>query len=167
MKKLHVGVMSLCILCCLGWTLNVFAAKEAAETQSKSLPGITSPFTVEGVEFQITSVKLERTWRRADNREVRPSSTTDMLLIVEFKITNKVEDKVFNELSKKILIHDENGRKENATQLETRCANSSCDYFTAGKWVFAVAASSRSFTLELPGDHKIKLDSLLKKENQK
>lgn len=137
--------------------------KDAGQTpKSESIPGITVPLTVEGVEFQLTSATLEEVYE-SGGQEYKPTSATDIFLIVKMKVNQSTEEamKTFNQ---NVVVHDENGRKNGPgiTQIQFKDGQ-----VKEGAWVFVIAKSSRAFTVELPGEHKIRLETLLKEENPK
>jgi hypothetical protein len=111
MKKLHVVVMSLCILCCLGWLLNVFAAqydplvenaqKRLAELKYEvgTADGKLGPKTIEAIKkFQhdqglaVTGKLDEETIKKLGvTPQVEGTTTTPSPAVTEYRPVDPAE----------------------------------------------------------------------------
>jgi hypothetical protein len=86
-----------------------------------------------------------------------PNSAEDIVLIVGANVfSDKLEDSI---LDWKVSITDENGRETVPGLATTGIING----VNQVKWVVIVARASQSFTLHLPGEQTVNLDSLLEK----
>jgi len=112
--------------------------------------GIDSPIEVGGIQLQVTSVTTQDTYDMGDQR-MEPASSADTILVVEASVSEATDDLV-------VSVMDENGRTDSPSVTQTKTMD---DEITM-TWLFGVSKSAESFTLNLPGDIAIPLDSLLK-----
>jgi hypothetical protein len=112
--------------------------------------GIDSPIEVDGVELQLVSAELADTLDMG-SQELRPSSAGDTILSV--KASSSVDNPQI-----KVSVTDESGRVDTPSVVQSESASG--EYSVT--WIFGVSKSAKSFTLMLPGEIKLKLDSLLK-----
>ena len=123
-------------------------------TQVPLVPGIDEPLSVEGgdIQLQLTTAKRMDTYSANPDQVYRPQSETYIFLVVEAKILSGDLAKVRN---MDVSIIDENGREMKPGVITTY------DNRKTVVWPITVARSSHSFTLHLPNNHMITLDSLI------
>lgn len=124
-------------------------------TQAQLVPGIDEPLSVEGgdIQLQLTTVTKMDTYSANPGADLyRPQSETDIFLVVKAKILSGDLGKVGR---MPVSIIDENGR-ETGPGVTTVFDNRK-----EIVWPVTVARSSHSFTLRLPDNHVITLDSLI------
>lgn len=113
--------------------------------------GIDSPLEVGEVQIQITSAELQDTLDLG-SQTLRPSSAGDVILSVTS--STSTENPAIE-----VSVTDENGRSDtpSVTQSTTSEGKSTLS------WYFGVSKSAKSFTLHLPGEVAVPLDSVLGK----
>lgn len=113
------------------------------------IQGIDSPLEVDGVQIQLTSAKLQDSMELGTDT-YQANSAGDTILSVTASTSE-------NNPPITVSVTDENGRVDvpSITQSETGGGASTLT------WMFGVSKSGGSFTLNLPGEVDIPLDSLL------
>ena len=112
--------------------------------------GIDTPIEVGDIQLQVTSATTQDTYDMGDQR-MEPSSAADTILVVEASVSESPVDLV-------VSVTDDNGRTESPSVTQTKTMS---DEITI-TWLFGVSKTAQSFTLNLPGEIAIPLDSLLK-----
>jgi hypothetical protein len=118
--------------------------------------GIDAPLLVDGLELQLTSADRRDRWvADLDGSVYRPSAQHDELLIVAGEVTGSVDAVQDWEVS----ITDSGGRTDDPGVTTTTATEGE----SSGEveWVFVVARTAQSFTLNLPDGEAIDLTPLL------
>lgn len=115
-----------------------------------STKGIDSPIEVDGVQIQLLSAELTDTLDLGTQR-LNPSFAGDTLLSVE--ASSSIDNPQI-----KVSVTDENGRVDTPAVVQSISADG--EYSVT--WIFGVSKSAKNFTLNLPGEINLALDSLLK-----
>lgn len=120
------------------------------------IPGVGAPLTIEGIQLQVTSAKEQDAYEVSFDQKFVPNDPGDECLIVEASIKTDDPQKV---QGWKVSVTDENGResKPNITTTKTDASGVAKGVM----WLFVVAKESRSFTLHLPNEQTIQLNTLL------
>lgn len=113
-------------------------------------PGIDSPVDIDGVQIQLLSAELADTLDLG-TQGLKPSSAGDTILSVE--ASSSIDNPQI-----KVSVTDENGRVEPPPVVQSISADG--EYSVT--WSFIVSKSAKNFTLNLPGEINLALDSLLK-----
>jgi hypothetical protein len=112
--------------------------------------GIDTPIEVGDIQLQVTSATTQDTYYTGDQR-MDPASAADTILVVEASVSAAPDDLL-------VSVTDENGRTDSPSVRQTRTMS---DEITM-TWLFGVSKTAQSFTLNLPSEIAIPLDSLLK-----
>jgi hypothetical protein len=132
----------------------LFSLVFALSACAGGVKGIASPLQVGDVNLQLTEAKLQDTVELS-GQTLSPSSTGDIILSVTASSSKETPDL-------EVSVTDEDGRID--TPSVSQSVNS--EGKTSLTWFFVVSRGSEKFTLHLPGDIAIPLDSLLKKAAQ-
>jgi hypothetical protein len=118
------------------------------------VPGIDAPLSVEGGDIQLQLTAATKMDTYSDSLAVyRPESEADIFIFVNAKV---LSGDLNNASKMHVSIIDENGRKTEPVGFTIVYPNRK-----GVGWLIAVARSSHSFTLHLPNNHMITLDSLI------
>jgi len=158
---LVVGLVLLCT-CCLcavlgagAWAVSGSVPTSAGPFRTSN-PGIDTPITVEGVQVQVTSAKRQASYTSV-GRTHRPTRASDELLVIEATLSGGTDSQPI--LKWQVFTIDETGRKD--VPGVSSVTSDKDERPTKATWVIAVAKTSRSFILHLPGDKTIDLAPLL------
>ncbi len=131
------------------------AQPSATATAPTPIPGIGAPITIDGIPFQVTSIKKQDTYEVSFQQKFVPNSAADTCLIVEGTISTTETEKV---RKWEVSVTDENGRTSKPNLASTQTDGMGMG--KAASWLFVVSKSARSITLNLPGGQTISLDTL-------
>jgi hypothetical protein len=123
-------------------------------TACSSSPGIESPITIDGTDFQITSASIQESYQGT----YRPNSDNDAFLIVLAEISSTEDDVDFSDWAPEV--QDENGRIDSVSisyELSGTVNGQEGDFL---EWAFVVDKDAQSFTLVMR-EYEIVLDSIL------
>ena len=122
---------------------------------STPIPGIGTPLVVRGIQLRLTSARQQESYESVA-QTFRPMNPQDILLIVEGKVVSGELEGVRD--WKEVWLLDENGRKDVPGITISGTIDGEPNKVI---WLFAVAKTSRSFTLHLPDGHTVNLAPLL------
>jgi len=136
---------------------------EAGKGQAaRATPGIDQPLDVEGIKVKVKAARRTDSYDAGGGQRLRPQQKEDELAVVTATASGSGVQETLNRWGVSVALKDEKGR---ATRAQVTITNTPKDRQDPDEvtWVFAVSRSSRSLTLNLPGDKAIVLDPLLEK----
>ena len=127
-----------------------------------SAPGISTPLTINGIELQVISASLHKSYM-IGSQEYSPSASGDLLLLVRAQLTSSGEDIDLGDW--KAQVQDGNGRISNSDIQSKITGTIEGREGTFLEWFFVVDEDAQQLSLNI-GEHEIDLSSILNKGSE-